>query len=61
VGDSPGFDRRRHLEQVISYGTPPVKWCRHLVLRDLVAAAGGDAAEGDAAGSDLAAVGSDAA
>jgi uncharacterized protein (DUF885 family) len=35
VGDSPGFDRRRHLEHVISYGTPPVKWCRHLVLRDL--------------------------
>jgi uncharacterized protein (DUF885 family) len=35
VGDSPGFDRRTHLEQVISYGTPPVKWCRELVLRDL--------------------------
>ena len=37
VGDSPGFDRRTHLERVISYGTPPVKWCRQLVLRDLEA------------------------
>lgn len=35
VGPSPGFDKRTHLEQVISYGTPPVKWCRELVLRDL--------------------------
>ncbi len=32
---SPGFELRTHLEQVISYGTPPVKWCRELVLRDL--------------------------
>ncbi len=39
VGHSPGFDRRAHLERVISYGTPPVKWCRVLVLRDLEAAA----------------------
>ena len=37
VGDSPGFDKRTHLERVISYGTPPVKWCRELVLRDLEA------------------------
>jgi uncharacterized protein (DUF885 family) len=43
VGDSPGFDRRTHLEQVISYGTPPVKWCRQLVLRDLGAAARSEA------------------
>jgi hypothetical protein len=35
VGDSPGFDRRAHLERVIAYGTPPVRWCRRLVLRDL--------------------------
>ena len=35
VGESPGFDQRQHLEQVISYGTPPIKWCRHLLLRDL--------------------------
>ena len=37
VGDSPGFDYRTHLERVISYGTPPVRWCRELVLRDLEA------------------------
>ncbi len=35
VGDSPGFDYRTHLERVISHGTPPVRWCRELVLRDL--------------------------
>ena len=35
VGVSPGFEQRAHLERVISYGTPPVKWCRHLTLRDL--------------------------
>ena len=37
VGESPGFDYRRHLEQVISYGTPPLRWCHELVLRDLEA------------------------
>lgn len=40
VGDTLGFDQRAHLEEVISHGTPPVKWCRQLVL--------GDAAEGEA-------------
>ena len=44
IGDSPGFDQRAHLERIISYGTPPVKWCRHLTLRDLDAAAGAGAA-----------------
>jgi uncharacterized protein (DUF885 family) len=44
VGDSPGFEQRAHLERVISYGTPPVKWCRHLTLRDLDAVLGRDAA-----------------
>ena len=44
IGDSPGFDQRAYLERVISYGTPPVKWCRHLTLRDLGAAAGAGAA-----------------
>jgi uncharacterized protein (DUF885 family) len=39
VGDTPGFDRRTHLERVISHGSPPVKWCRELVLRDLEAGA----------------------
>jgi uncharacterized protein (DUF885 family) len=37
VGDSPGFDYRTHLERVISHGTPPMRWCRELVLRDLEA------------------------
>jgi uncharacterized protein (DUF885 family) len=34
VGDSPGFDQRRHLESVINHGTPPIKWCRQLVLEE---------------------------
>ena len=37
MGDTPGFDQRAHLERVVSYGTPAVKWCRELVLRDLEA------------------------
>jgi uncharacterized protein (DUF885 family) len=37
IGDSPGFDYKAHLEAVISYGTPPIRWCRELLL-------GGDAA-----------------
>ena len=49
VGDSAGFDQRAHLERVISYGTPPVKWCRHLVLRDLEAAQNEDAEDEGAA------------
>ena len=39
MGDSPGFDQRAHLARVIAYGTPPIKWCRELVLRDLGAGA----------------------
>ena len=34
LGVTPGFDRRRHMEAVISHGTPPIKWCRHLLLGD---------------------------
>ncbi len=34
IGDSPGFDQRTHLEAVISHGTPPIKWCRRLLLGD---------------------------
>ena len=34
LGDSPGFDRRAHLEAVISHGTPPIKWCRRIMLGD---------------------------
>jgi uncharacterized protein (DUF885 family) len=32
LGDTPGFDRRAHLEAVISHGTPPVKWVRRILL-----------------------------
>jgi hypothetical protein len=32
IGDSPGFDQRAHMEAVISHGTPPIEWCRHLLL-----------------------------
>jgi uncharacterized protein (DUF885 family) len=28
MGETPGFDQRAHLEAVISYGTPPIKWVR---------------------------------
>jgi uncharacterized protein (DUF885 family) len=28
MGETPGFDHRAHLEAVISYGTPPIKWVR---------------------------------
>ncbi len=34
IGESPGFDQRAHLEAVISHGTPPIKWCRRLLLGD---------------------------
>lgn len=32
LGDTPGFDQRAHLEAVISHGTPPIKWCRRILL-----------------------------
>jgi len=32
LGDTPGFDQRRHLEAVISHGTPAIKWCRRIML-----------------------------
>jgi hypothetical protein len=34
IGGSPGFDQKAHLEAVISHGTPPIKWCRALLLGD---------------------------
>ncbi len=42
LGETPGFDYRRHLESVISHGTPPIKWVRR-ILREAVqdGAAGG--------------------
>ncbi len=36
IGATPGFDYRTHLESVISYGTPPIRWVRRIL-------AGGDA------------------
>ncbi len=35
LGDTPGFDRRAHLEAVISHGTPPIKWCRRILLGEV--------------------------
>jgi len=35
LGETPGFDRRTHLEAVISHGTPPIKWCRRILLGEV--------------------------
>jgi uncharacterized protein (DUF885 family) len=34
LGETPGFDYRRHLESVISQGMPPIKWVRRIVVGD---------------------------
>ncbi|MDP8905662.1 MAG: DUF885 domain-containing protein [Chloroflexota bacterium] len=31
LGETPGFDYRRHLESVIAHGTPPIKWVRQIL------------------------------
>jgi uncharacterized protein (DUF885 family) len=31
LGQTPGFDYRRHLEAVISHGTPPIKYVRRIL------------------------------
>ncbi|KRT62436.1 MAG: hypothetical protein XU10_C0028G0015 [Chloroflexi bacterium CSP1-4] len=31
-GETPGFDRRTHLEAVISHGTPPIRWVRRILF-----------------------------
>jgi uncharacterized protein (DUF885 family) len=31
-GESPGFDRRAHLEAVIAHGTPPIRWLRRILF-----------------------------
>jgi uncharacterized protein (DUF885 family) len=31
LGETPGFEYRPHLESVISYGTPPIKWVRRVL------------------------------
>ncbi|CAN5846817.1 DUF885 domain-containing protein [soil metagenome] len=33
--DTPGFDRRAHLEAVIAHGTPPIKWLRRILLDEV--------------------------
>jgi uncharacterized protein (DUF885 family) len=32
LGETPGFDRRAHLEAVISHGSPPIHWVRSILL-----------------------------
>jgi hypothetical protein len=34
-GETPGFDRRAHLEAVISHGSPPIHWVRSILLGDV--------------------------
>ncbi len=31
MGETPGFDYRRHLEAVVSHGTPPIRWVRRIL------------------------------
>ncbi len=31
IGETPGFDRRAHLESVIGHGTPPIRWVRRIL------------------------------
>lgn len=37
LGDTPGFDHRRHLEAVISHGSPPIKWVRRILAGETAA------------------------
>jgi uncharacterized protein (DUF885 family) len=32
LGETPGFDYRGHLESVISYGSPPIKWVGRILF-----------------------------
>jgi len=34
LGETPGFDQRRHLESVIAYGTPPIKWVGKILAQE---------------------------
>jgi uncharacterized protein (DUF885 family) len=40
LGETPGFDHRRHLESVISHGSPPIKWVRRILAEEAEASAG---------------------
>jgi hypothetical protein len=44
LGETPGFDYRRHLESVISHGSPPIKWVRRILAEG--AEAGGAPGQG---------------
>ena len=41
LGETPGFDYRRHLESVISHGTPPIKWVRRILAEEAEAGSAG--------------------
>ena len=43
LGETPGFDHRRHLESVISHGSPPIKWVRRILAEEAEAGAAGAA------------------
>jgi hypothetical protein len=32
IGNTPDFDYRAHLESVISHGSPPIKWVKHILF-----------------------------
>jgi hypothetical protein len=44
LGDTPGFDYRRHLESAISHGSPPIKWVRRILAEEAESAAARGAA-----------------
>jgi uncharacterized protein (DUF885 family) len=37
LGQTPGFHHRRHLESVIAYGSPPIKWVGKILARESAA------------------------
>jgi hypothetical protein len=37
IGETPGFEYRRHLESVIAHGTPPIRWVRRILEREAAA------------------------
>ena len=43
LGETPGFDYRRHLESVISHGSPPIKWVRRILADEAEAGMSGEA------------------
>jgi hypothetical protein len=37
LGETPGFNHRKHLESVIAYGTPPIKWVAKILAQESAA------------------------